>query len=51
MGALAAGLFTMVMLAYLFGAAAWLTGLIRALRKQAIPLPFFGRWAERLPVR
>jgi uncharacterized membrane protein len=50
-GALAAGLFTMVMVTYLFGVAAWLTGLIRALRKQATPLPFFGRWAERLPVR
>jgi uncharacterized membrane protein len=51
MGALAAGLFTMVIVAYLFGVVAWLTGLIRALKKQATPLPVFGRWAERLPVR
>ena len=51
MGALAAGLFTIVIAIFLFGVAAWVTGLMRALRKQTIPLPFFGHWAERLPVR
>jgi uncharacterized membrane protein len=51
MSALAVALFTIVMAIYLFGAAVWLTGLIRALKKQATPLPVFGRWAERLPIR
>jgi uncharacterized membrane protein len=51
MGAIAAALFTIVIAVYMFGVVAWLTGLIRALKKQVTPLPVFGRWAERLPVR
>jgi uncharacterized membrane protein len=51
LSALSVGLFTIVMVAYLFGAVAWLLGVINALRQKASPLPGFGRWAERLPIR
>jgi uncharacterized membrane protein len=50
MGALSVALFTIVMAAFIFGAVAWIVGLIRALSKQVTPLPAFGRWAERLPI-
>jgi uncharacterized membrane protein len=50
MGALAAGLFTIVMAAYLFGGVAWILGLINALKNKAAPLPGFGHWAEHLPI-
>lgn len=51
MGALGAALFTIVMAAYLFGIVAWILGLINALTKRVAPLPGFGRWANRLPIR
>ena len=44
-------LFTMVIAAYLFGVVALLMGLNNALKRQATPLPLFGQWANRLPVR
>ncbi|MEO8397997.1 MAG: hypothetical protein ABI700_33695, partial [Chloroflexota bacterium] len=46
-----AALFTLVILAYLCGAIAWIVGVVRALRSQATPLPFFGNWAARLPIK
>jgi uncharacterized membrane protein len=51
MGALGAALFTLVIAAYLFGIVAWILGLINALNKQVVPLPGFGQWADRLPMR
>ena len=48
---LSAAFFTFVILAYLFGIAVWILGLIRALRSQATPLPIFGSWASRLPIK
>jgi len=44
-------LFALVIVAYVFGVIAWIVGLVRALRSQSTPLPMFGRWAERLPIR
>jgi len=51
MGALGIALFTLVMAAYLFGVATAILGVTNALRKRAVPLPVFGRWASRLPIR
>jgi uncharacterized membrane protein len=51
MGALGMALFTLVMAAYVFGAVAWILGLIHSLRGQMVPLPWFGSWATRLPIR
>lgn len=47
---LSAGLFTLVMAAYLAGAVAWVVGIIRALRDRLEPLPMVGSWASRLPI-
>ena len=49
--AISAATFTMVILLYLFGAIAWLMGVINALNNKTKPLPAFGRRAERLPIR
>ena len=43
-------LFTMVIAAYLYGIVAWILGVINALGNRLIPLPVFGRWANRLPI-
>jgi uncharacterized membrane protein len=51
MAVLSAALFTIVIAAYLYAVVAWLLGLINALNKRAAPLPFFGQWANRLPIR
>ncbi len=48
---LSIALFTLVIAAFLFGAVTWVVGLIRAVSSRATPLPAFGRWAERLPIR
>ena len=50
MASLSMGLFAIVMAAYFYGFAAWILGMVRALRNQSIPLPLFGRWADRLPL-
>jgi uncharacterized membrane protein len=50
MGALSVALFTVVITAYIYGALAWVMGLINALNNRANPLPIFGRWAARLPI-
>lgn len=45
-------LFSLVIAAYLYGAAAWLMGISNALRSRTTPLPLFGRWADRrLPIQ
>lgn len=44
-------LFTLVIAAYLFGLIAWIQGLINALRNRLLPLPLFGNWASRLPIK
>jgi uncharacterized membrane protein len=51
LAALGVGLFTLVMAAYFYGVVAWIMGLTNALRNRLSPLPGFGRWAERLPIR
>jgi hypothetical protein len=44
-------LFTLVISAYLFGIVALVLGLINAANSKVAPLPFFGQWANRLPIR
>ncbi|MBZ0299692.1 MAG: hypothetical protein K8J31_08135 [Anaerolineae bacterium] len=44
-------LFAVVMAACFFGLIAWLIGLSNALSNRISPLPAFGRWANRLPIR
>ena len=44
-------LFTVVIAAYLYGVVVWVLGLINALRNRSVPLPLFGQWASRLPIR
>lgn len=51
MGTLGIALFTLVIGAYLFSIIAWLQGLFNALNNRAAPLPGFGRWATRLPIK
>jgi uncharacterized membrane protein len=51
MAVISMALFTLVIAAYLFGAIAWIMGLINALRGRAVPLPGVGRWASRLPIQ
>ena len=51
MDVLAVSLFTLVIAAYLYGIVAWVLGLSNALRRRVVPLPIFGRWANRLPIR
>jgi uncharacterized membrane protein len=48
---LGAALFTFVIAVYLFGFVVWIWGMINALRNQLTPLPGFGEWASRLPIR
>jgi uncharacterized membrane protein len=49
--AISVALFTMVILLYLFGAIAWLMGVVNAMSNKATPLPAFGKRADRLPIR
>src|SRR5690349_5064377 len=44
-------LFTLVISAYLYGVLALVLGLINAASNKVAPLPFFGQWANRLPIR
>jgi hypothetical protein len=50
MVALSAALFAIVFAAYLYGFVATIMGVINALRYRMVPLPGFGRRAERLPI-
>jgi uncharacterized membrane protein len=45
---LAAALFSQVILLAGFLAAIWVLGMVRALRGTMLPLPFVGKWAERI---
>jgi hypothetical protein len=50
MAVISISLFALVIAAYLFGAAAWVMGILNALKRTLTPLPIFGRWANRLPI-
>jgi uncharacterized membrane protein len=50
MAVLSMALFAIVIVAYLYGIAAWILGLSNALSTRMAPLPFFGQWASRLPI-
>ncbi len=43
-------LFTIVIAVYMYGFMAWLVGLFYAITNRAAPLPWFGKWASRLPI-
>jgi uncharacterized membrane protein len=51
MAVVSIALFAIVMAAYLFGLVAWIVGLTNALRNRLAPLPLFGQWASRLPIK
>jgi uncharacterized membrane protein len=46
----AAAGFSLVILAYLFLAMAWITGMANALRAKTRPLPLVGKWMEQVPI-
>jgi len=48
---LSIALFALVVGAYLYGVVAWLLGIYNALRDRESPLPLFGQWASRLPIK
>jgi len=48
---LSIALFAIVIAAYVFGVLAWILGLVNALSGRLAPLPLFGQWASRLPIR
>jgi uncharacterized membrane protein len=50
MAVIGIALFTLVMAVYLYGFVAWIMGILNALRDKSDPLPWFGRWASRLPI-
>ena len=51
MDVLSMALFTLVIAAYIYGVVALILGLINAWQSRTVPLPLFGRWANRLPIR
>jgi uncharacterized membrane protein len=51
MATLSMALFTMVIAAYFYGFIAWILGMNNALSNRLSPLPGFGQWANRLPIR
>ena len=50
MAVISVALFTIVMAFYMFGIVALIMGMANALKNKATPLPFFGQWANRLPI-
>ena len=50
MAVFSAALFTIVIAFYIFGCVAWIAGMLNALNNRSNPLPFFGQWANRLPI-
>jgi uncharacterized membrane protein len=48
---LSIALFALVVGAYFYGIVAWLFGIYNALSDRQSPLPLFGRWASRLPIK
>jgi len=51
MAVVSIALFSIVIMAWLYGIAVWVMGLMNALRNRLSPLPVFGRWANRLPIK
>jgi len=51
MAVLSIALFAIVIVVYIYGGVAWILGLSNALRARPAPLPLFGEWASRLPIR
>jgi uncharacterized membrane protein len=51
MAVLGIALFAIVIAAYFYGVVAWILGLSNALSARRAPLPLFGQWASRLPIR
>jgi len=51
MAVVSVALFALVIAAYLYGVVLWIMGLTNALSNRLAPLPLFGRWANRLPIR
>jgi uncharacterized membrane protein len=47
---IAAALFALVILIYIFLAATWVIGMVYALQAKMEPVPVLGGWAERIPV-
>jgi uncharacterized membrane protein len=43
-------LFTFPLIAYIFSAIAWITGMVNALRCLEAPLPIVGSYSNRLPI-
>jgi len=43
-------LFGLVIAAYIFSLVGWVIGMVRALRDEAVPLPFIGMMADRMPL-
>jgi uncharacterized membrane protein len=50
MAVFSVALFTIVIAIYIFGVVAWVAGIVNALNNRSTPLPFFGQWANRLPI-
>ena len=48
---LSIALFALVVGVYLYGIVAWLLGIYNALCARQSPLPLFGQWASRLPIK
>ena len=51
LGILSIALFALVLGAYFYGMVACLFGIYNALFERESPLPLFGRWASRLPIK
>jgi len=48
---LSIALFSIVIVAYIYGVVAWILGLYNAFSALQSPLPLFGQWANRLPIK
>jgi uncharacterized membrane protein len=48
---LSIALFAIVITAFIYGFIAWFMGMSHAFRELQIPLPLFGEWANRLPIK
>jgi uncharacterized membrane protein len=49
-GVMAFASFSLVIMVYIMVIYAWITGLINSASAKVKPVPFFGEWAQRLPV-
>lgn len=47
---IAAALFALVILVYIFLALTWVIGMVYALQAKIKPVPVLGGWAERIPI-